>query len=184
MRQGRAWIVRAMLLLVRGYSAAKNLWLTVPIWSVKYDKDMEACQDMNDKSKPSLSPVTLQARRHLHTLRSSGPAYRGQRSGPGNGFITRLMALCSMPRTNPGDRLQYKRVNGPYTLIMYSSGQYKLPFGNFPGCCLPGFAPKRSGDPKPRVGSGSFPFPVHAETRNQQRQAAAFAASKPGFAIK
>ena len=40
MRQGRAWIVRAMLLLVRGYSAEKNLWLTVPIWPVKHDKDM------------------------------------------------------------------------------------------------------------------------------------------------
>ena len=28
------------------------------------------------------------------------------------GFMARLMALCSLPRTNPGDRLQYKRVNG------------------------------------------------------------------------
>ena len=35
MRQGRAWIVRVMLLLVRGYNVAKNLWLTVPIWPVK-----------------------------------------------------------------------------------------------------------------------------------------------------
>ena len=25
----------------------------------------------------------------------------------------RTMALCSLPRTNPGNRLQYKRVNGP-----------------------------------------------------------------------
>ena len=32
------------------------------------------------------------------------------------GFMARLMALCSLPRTNPGNRLQYKRVNGPYTL--------------------------------------------------------------------
>ena len=30
----------------------------------------------------------------------------------------RLMALCSLPRSNPGNRLQYKRVNGPYKLIM------------------------------------------------------------------
>ena len=27
------------------------------------------------------------------------------------------------PRSNPGNRLQYQRVNGPFTLIMYSSGQ-------------------------------------------------------------
>ena len=30
------------------------------------------------------------------------------------------MALCSLPRTNPGNRLQYKRVNGPYKLAMIS----------------------------------------------------------------
>ena len=30
-------------LLVRGYNAAKNLWLTVPLWPVKHDKDMEPC---------------------------------------------------------------------------------------------------------------------------------------------
>ena len=40
-RQRRAGIVRAMLLLVRGYNAAKNFWLTASIWSVKHDKDME-----------------------------------------------------------------------------------------------------------------------------------------------
>ena len=46
------------------------------------------------------------------------------------GFMGRTMALCSLPRTNPGNRLQYKRVNGPYTLIMTATGNYKLPFGN------------------------------------------------------
>ena len=48
------------------------------------------------------------------------------------GFMARLMTLCSLPRTNPGDRLQYKRVNGPYTLIMTATGNYKLPYGNLP----------------------------------------------------
>ena len=55
---------------------------------------------------------------------------------PERGFMARTMALCSLPRTNPGNRLQYKRVNGRYTLIMYSSGQYKLPFGNLPRLIL------------------------------------------------
>ena len=55
---------------------------------------------------------------------------------PDRGFMARTMALCSLPRSNPGNRLQYKRVNGPYTLIMYSSGQYKLPFGNLPRLIL------------------------------------------------
>ena len=38
------------------------------------------------------------------------------------GFMARLMALCSLPRSNPGNRHRYVRRNGPYTLIMYSSG--------------------------------------------------------------
>ena len=39
-------------------------------------------------------------------------------------------------RTNPGNRLQYKRVNGPFTLIMTATGNYKLPFGNLPRLIL------------------------------------------------
>ena len=46
------------------------------------------------------------------------------------GFMARLMMLCSLPRTNLGRQLQYKRVNGPYTLIMTAVGQTGLPFGN------------------------------------------------------
>ena len=67
-RQGRAWIVRAMLLLVRRYNAAKNLWLTVPIWPVKHDKDMEAFWDMNNKSKSALSLVSPPGAAPLHPL--------------------------------------------------------------------------------------------------------------------
>ena len=37
---------------------------------------------------------------------------------PDRGFMARTMALYSLPRSNPGNRLQYKRVNGRYTLIM------------------------------------------------------------------
>ncbi len=50
--------------------------------------------------------------------------------------MARLMALCSLPRTNPGDRLQYKRQNGPYTLYMNAVGGNKLPFGNLPRLLL------------------------------------------------
>ena len=52
------------------------------------------------------------------------------------GFMTRLMALCSLPRSNPGTRLQFKRVNGPYTLYMTATGKHKLPFGNLPRLLL------------------------------------------------
>ena len=48
------------------------------------------------------------------------------------GFMARLMVLCSLPRSNPGNQHQYKRVNGPYRLILSRTGEYKLPFGNLP----------------------------------------------------
>ena len=55
---------------------------------------------------------------------------------PDLGFMARMMALCSLPRTNPGDRKEYKRVNGPFTLYMIAGGGNKLPFGNLPRLLL------------------------------------------------
>ena len=52
------------------------------------------------------------------------------------GFMARMMALCSLPRTNPGNRKEYKRVNGPYTLYMTAIGDNKLPYGNVPRLLL------------------------------------------------
>ena len=52
------------------------------------------------------------------------------------GFMARLLALCSLPRTNPGNRHQYKRVNGPYKLVMVAGADNKLPFGNLPRLLL------------------------------------------------
>ena len=46
--------------------------------------------------------------------------------------MARLLALCSLPRTNQGDRLQYVRRNGPYTLVMTATGLHKLPYGTLP----------------------------------------------------
>ena len=52
------------------------------------------------------------------------------------GFMARMLALCSLPRTNPGDKLQYVRRNGPFTLYMTVSGSAKLPYGNIPRLLL------------------------------------------------
>lgn len=48
------------------------------------------------------------------------------------GFMARLLTLCSLPRTNPSTRLQYKRQDGPYKLVMIAGGDNKLPYGNLP----------------------------------------------------
>ena len=55
---------------------------------------------------------------------------------PERGFMARMMALCSLPRTNPGNRLQYKRANGPYKLVMVAGADNKLPYGNLPRLLL------------------------------------------------
>ena len=59
-------------------------------------------------------------------------AQRARAADADLGFMGRLMVLCSLPRSNPGDRHQYQRVNGPYRLILSRTGKYKLPFGNLP----------------------------------------------------
>ena len=46
------------------------------------------------------------------------------------------MALCSLPRTNPGNRHQYKRANGPFKLVMVAGADNKLPYGNLPRLIL------------------------------------------------
>ena len=55
---------------------------------------------------------------------------------PDLSFMARLFALCSLPRTNPGNRKEYKRVHGPYTLMMTAIGDNKLPFGSLPRLLL------------------------------------------------
>ena len=65
-----------------------------------------------------------------------GQLVTASEADPDLGFMARLMALCSLPRTNPGQRYRYVRRNGPYTLVMSATGLNKLPFGNFPRLIL------------------------------------------------
>ena len=74
--------------------------------------------------------------RHFTRLDQVDQLVGASEADPDLGFMARLMALCSLPRTNPGDRLQYKRQNGPYKLIMIAGGDNKLPFGNLPRLLL------------------------------------------------
>ena len=82
---------------------------------------------------PAASP---QARRGFTVADQVNQLVSAREADPDLGFMARTMALCSLPRTNPGDRIRYKRVNGPYTLYMTAGGGCKLPFGNFPRLLL------------------------------------------------
>ena len=84
----------------------------------------------------AIREATPQALHHFTRFDQVDQLVSASEAAPALGFMARTMALCSLPRTNPGDRFQYKRVNGPYTLIMTATGNYKLPFGNLPRLLL------------------------------------------------
>ena len=84
----------------------------------------------------ALCDYSPQARHHFTRLDQVDQLVGAREAAPDTGFMARLMMLCSLPRTDPGDRTRYKRVNGPYTLVMFSSGETKLPFGNLPRLLL------------------------------------------------
>ena len=81
--------------------------------------------------------LTVQGRHHFTRIKQiDALAVIGDDPNADMGFMARLLTLCSLPRTNPGTRLQYKRQNGPYKLIMIAGGDNKLPYGNLPRLLL------------------------------------------------
>ena len=91
---------------------------------------------MQRKPVKAIRDASPQARHHFTQADQVSLLVSAREADPDLGFMARMMALCSLPRTNPGDRIQYKRVNGPYTLYMTAGGGCKLPFGNFPRLLL------------------------------------------------
>ena len=59
-----------------------------------------------------------QARHHFTQADQVNQLVSASEADADLGFMARLLALCSLPCTNPGNRTQYKRVNGPFTLYM------------------------------------------------------------------
>ena len=84
----------------------------------------------------SIRETTPQARHHFTRADQVNQLVSASEADPDRGFLGRTMALCSLPRSNPGNRLQYKRVNGPFTLYMIAGGGSKLPFGTNPRLIL------------------------------------------------
>ena len=64
------------------------------------------------------------------------PLIEASEAEPDIGFMARLLALCSLPRTDPKNRMQYVRHNGPYTLAMTAGVNTRLPFGTLPRLLL------------------------------------------------
>ena len=98
--------------------------------------ELVAGVDLPDVPAPTRRERAPKARRHFTQLDQIDQLVAARDADPELGFMARLLALCSLPRTNPGDRLQYKRVNGPYKLIMIAGGDNKLPYGTRPRLLL------------------------------------------------
>ena len=84
----------------------------------------------------ALTPAAPQARHHFTTLHQVNQLIEASEADADMGFMARLLALCSLPRTNPRDRKEYVRRNGPYTLGISAGIGNKLPYGNIPRLLL------------------------------------------------
>ena len=91
----------------------------------------DALSGLNGPEK-AIRDATPQAAHHFTLADQVNQLVSASEADPDRGFMGRTMALCSLPRTNPGNRLQYKRANGPYSLIMTAVGKTKLPYGSLP----------------------------------------------------
>ena len=96
----------------------------------------EVFSDLDDGPLKPLRETPPPARHHFTQADQVNQLVSASEADPDMGFMARLMALCSLPRTNPGNQKEYKRVNGPYTLYMIAGGGNKLPFGNLPRLLL------------------------------------------------
>ena len=96
----------------------------------------EVVSGLDDALVPALREVSPQAVHHFTLSDQVNALVGASEADPDLGFMARLMALCSLPRTNPGNRIRYTRQNGPYTLVMTAGGKTKLPFGSAPRLLL------------------------------------------------
>ena len=92
----------------------------------------EVVTGLDDELVSALRNDSPQARHHFTRADQVNLLVTASEADPERGFMGRMMALCSLPRTNPGNRTQYKRVNGPFTLYMNTTADNKLPYGNLP----------------------------------------------------
>ena len=95
----------------------------------------EALADLGGPVK-AIRDASPRALHHFTQADQVNQLVSASEADPDLGFMARLMALCSLPRTNPGNQKEYIRCNGPYTLGMTAGLNNKLPFGNYPRLLL------------------------------------------------
>ena len=95
----------------------------------------DALADLGGPVK-AIRDASPQARHHFTQADQVDQLVSASEADPDRGFMARTMALCSLPRSNPGKRKEYVRRNGPYKLGMTAGIDNKLPYGNLPRLIL------------------------------------------------
>ena len=88
------------------------------------------------KPAPPPKPETPQGRHHHTVIKQIEELQAIPQDSPEMGFMTRLLTLCSLPRTDPKDLKEYVRRTGPYVFGMTAGVQNRLPYGNLPRLLL------------------------------------------------
>ena len=83
----------------------------------------EVVSGLDDVLVPAIPSASPQARHSFTRADQVNRLVGASEADADLGFMARLMALCSLPRTNPGNRKEYVRRNGPYTLVMNAAKQ-------------------------------------------------------------
>ena len=86
----------------------------------------EVIADLDGPVK-AIREASPQALHHFTRFDQVNQLVSASEADPDLGFMARLLALCSLPRTNPGNRKEYVRRNGPYKLGMIAGIDNKLP---------------------------------------------------------
>ena len=86
----------------------------------------------------AIRDATPQARHHFTVADQVNQLVSANEAYPDRGFLARTMALCCLPRSNPGNRKEYVRLNGPYALVMTAAASTSSPLATCPACCWPG----------------------------------------------
>ena len=74
------------------------------------DELVPVAEVLSDLNGPvaAIRDASPQALHHFTRFDQVNQLVSASEAEPDLGFMARMMALCSLPRTNPGNRLQYK----------------------------------------------------------------------------
>ena len=96
----------------------------------------EIRQSREHLGDPTPLPTTVQGAFHWDLADQVNALTDARLKKPERSFMLRMLALCSLPRIDPGDESVYIRTNGPFELVMSRGGRALLPYGNLPRLLL------------------------------------------------